>query len=601
MTSPEHLDADQRPAVRAIVVGLHGIGLRVVEQLRGVGVQVVVVDDGADDRSVRQIEAWGVGHVVGNPARAETLMAAGLASASSIICLENNELRTLEVALLAGELNPAIRVVVRSMTESVGRAIAEVTGVGTVLDAGSLSAPAIVDAVLRRSDFGFSVAGQEFLVQEVSAPRGGTLRALFGTLVPITAIGADRVLLCPGRDERVEAGDQVWLLGTVGQLRDQGVRPAPESTTRPALPKGARYARQPRSAETGGQGSFRALWRYMFFGADRALKTTVASLVVLTIIASIVIDVGYINHGGPGMDAVDSVYTTVQTLVTVGYGDFPFGDQPTYLRIFDVVLMLVGAALVAILFAQLTDLLVSRRIASTYGLARAANMRRHVVVVGLGSVGVRVVEQLVREGHQCAVIDDDPSTRYVAAARTLRVPVVIGDATEPATLAAANLRAASAVAIVSDDDLANIEAGLAVREELGERKGSVPTVLRLFDRQLSATVGRAFGFRDVRSTAAVASPWFVAAALGLEVISTLIAGGEIFMIGRLRIDTGGDLAGVAMDELNARVRVVAIERSGGENPIHPPRRDTVLAPGDHAYLIGPHDELLAVLFRNQPR
>ena len=47
-----------------------------------------------------------------------------------------------------------------------------------------------------------------------------------------------------------------------------------------------------------------------------------------------------------------SIYDRAKTLVTVGYGDFPFGDQPTALRIFDILLMLVGAALVAILFAQ---------------------------------------------------------------------------------------------------------------------------------------------------------------------------------------------------------------------------------------------------------
>ncbi|MDQ1248770.1 MAG: hypothetical protein QG597_3143 [Actinomycetota bacterium] len=600
MTSPQPEDQEQGGPVGVIVVGLHGIGLRVVEQLRVVGAQVVVVDDGADDRSVHQIETWRIGHIVGNPARAETLVAAGIDTAASIVCLENNELRTLEVALLARELNPRIRVVVRSMTESVGRAIAEVTGVGTVLDAGSLSAPAIVDAVLRRSDFAFKAGGQEFRVREVAAPGSGTLRSLYGDVVPIAAAGVDDVLACPGRDERVAAGDLVWLLGTPEQLHDHGVRPSANRLSLPTTPRGARYARPTRRPDTG-SGSFRSMWRYLFFGADRALKSTVAALVILTVIASIVIDIGYVDDGDPNMDAVDSVYTTVQTLVTVGYGDFPFGDQPTYLRIFDVVLMLVGAALIAILFAQLTDLLVSRRIASTYGLARAANMRRHIVMVGLGSVGIRVVEQLAREGHQCAVIDDAPSARYLATARTLRVPVVVGDATDPAILAAANLRAASAVALVTDDDMANIEAGLAVREELGDRRAGVPTVLRLFDRQLSSTVERAFGFRDVRSTAALAAPWFVAAALGLEVTTTLIAGGEVFMVGRLRITSGGQLAGLSMHELNARVRIVAIERASGQRLIHPPRRDTILAPGDHSYLIGPHEELLAVLFRNQVR
>ena len=159
------------------------------------------------------------------------------------------------------------------------------------------------------------------------------------------------------------------------------------------------------------------MWRYIFFGADRALKTTVVAFLVLTILATVLIDIGYVTTGGPGMDAVDALYTTVQTLVTVGYGDFPFGDQPTWLRVFDIVLMIVGAALVAILFAQLTDLLVSRRIASTYGSQRAGTMRGHVLVVGLGGVGLHVVELLLSQGRRVAVIDRDPSPRRLAAAR----------------------------------------------------------------------------------------------------------------------------------------------------------------------------------------
>ena len=76
---------------------------------------------------------------------------AGLRNARAIICLERNELRTLEVALLARELNETVRVIVRSSNAPVGQAIARVTGAGTVLNAEALSAPAFAEAVLRQS------------------------------------------------------------------------------------------------------------------------------------------------------------------------------------------------------------------------------------------------------------------------------------------------------------------------------------------------------------------------------------------------------------------------------------------------------------------
>jgi len=572
------------------------MGLRVVEQLTAIGKTVVVVDDDADDRSVRLIHSWDVKHIVGNAARAEILELAHIATAASLVCVESNELHTLEVALLARELNPGLRVIVRSSNAAVGQAIVSVTGPGTVLDAASLSAPAFVEVALGKTTHEFTLNAEVFRVIQLQAPRDGSVRQLYGDLVPIM-VGSQESepAMCPGRDARVREGDLVALLGTPAQLDDAGLI-NPKSSAKARASAGVRYRHERPEA---GSGSLRDLWDTVFFGADRALKFTLLAVLVLTVIATIVIDIGYVNKSEKHMDLVDSLYTTVQTLVTVGYGDFPFGDQPTYLRLFDIMLMLVGTALIAIMFAQLTDLLISRRIAATLGSQHAAGMRDHVVVVGLGSVGMRVVDQLCGEGKKVAAIDANPNPRNVARARSLNVPIVVGDPTEPETLRAANVIAASAVAVLTSDDLANVETGLAVRGELGDRRESVPTVLRLFDRHLSTTVQKTFGFRHVRSTAALAAPWFVAAALGLDVNSSFTIANQTLMVGRLTVTAAGDLVGLAMFELHANVRVIAIQRLDGDSLEHPMRRHGVLHAGDHVYLIGPHDDVLDILVRNQ--
>jgi Trk K+ transport system NAD-binding subunit len=124
----------------------------------------------------------------------------------------------------------------------------------------------------------------------------------------------------------------------------------------------------------------------------------------------------------------------------------------------------------------------------------------------------------------------------------------------------------------------------------------VPVVLRVFDRQLGHRLQQSFGFRHVWSTSAIAAPWFVGAALGLEVLFTFYVGNNPFLLARLRVSTGGGLDGLAMRDLPGTVRVVAIRRSASSAALeHPPRRDTRLAPGDDAYLAGPYAELLEVL------
>jgi Trk K+ transport system NAD-binding subunit len=159
-----------------------------------------------------------------------------------------------------------------------------------------------------------------------------------------------------------------------------------------------------------------------------------------------------------------------------------------------------------------------------------------------------------------------------------------------------NLSSAAAVAILTSDDLTNIETGLAVRDRLAERWTEVPVVVRVFDRQLGHRLEQSFGFRHVWSTSAIAAPWFVGAALGLEVLFTFYVGNHPFLLARLRVSGGGGLDGLAMRDLPARIRVVAIRRAQSSTALeHPPRRDTRLAPNDDAYLVGPYEELLEVL------
>ena len=220
-------------------------------------------------------------------------------------------------------------------------------------------------------------------------------------------------------------------------------------------------------------------------------------------------------------------------------------------------------------------------------------------MVGLGSIGLRVVHQLRAAGSAVVVVDSDESNRYLAQVRAAGVPVIIADATLPQTLEAVNLAGARAVAVLTSDDLVNLETGLAIRDQLQQRDEEVPIVLRLFDRQLALTVEKSFEVGLVRSVAALAAPWFVGAALGLDVLGTFYVGDTPMLVARLEVASGGGLENLAMGELSGRTRVVAIGRAAdGGRLEHPPRRGTRFSAGDRAYLVGPYEELLQVLRRD---
>ena len=572
-----------------IVCGLQGVGLRTVEQLHQADVQVVVIDDDPEQRLVRVVQGWEVPHIVGSPRTTGVLDEAGLAGARAVVCAERTELQTLESALFISELRPGIRVVVQLANAAVGAAVAQVTGPGSVLDVAALAAPSIVEACLGKVAHRLVLGGTEFVATEVVVSRSGSLRALFGGLAPVAVVPADgsATEACPGRDLRVLPGDRVTVLGTPGELAAAAIdADATEDAVgsppgrRPVV-DAIRRARAVMSSET-----------------NSALRWAMVAAVVLVTVSVLVLRFGYRRPSGAHLSWLDALYFTVETISTVGFGDFSFSGESVAMEVFGIALIAGGATLLTTVFALITNVLVSWRIEQSLGRQHLTGMEGHVVVVGLGSVGIRVLEGLLAEGRQVVVVERNAENRYLNQARALGVPVLLADSTQRQTLESANLRSASAVAVLTSDDLTNIETTLAIRDYLGEQWWTVPVVLRVFDRALGRTVEHHFDFRHVRSTSALAAPRFVGAALGLDVLSSFTVGNRPFLVGRLTVAPGRGLDGLAMQDLSTRTRVVALSRAAEVGRLeHPPRRDTRFAPGDQAYLVAPYEELLRVLRR----
>jgi Trk K+ transport system NAD-binding subunit len=572
-----------------IVCGLEGVGLRTVEQLRVAEVPVVVLDDDPSARMAALVESWGCPHMRSDGDPAAQLRAAGLAGARAVVCTQASDLRNVETALMVRDMREDISVVVHLDNPTVGRAVEAATGPGSALDVAGLFAPSVVDACMGRTSYDVMLGEELFVAAEVAVTETGTLRTLFGDLAPVGIITVEgELVVCPGRDHEVQEGDRVTVLGKPEDLGGAGVAATKASVRSQGIGRPTRRL-------------IRRVSRTLAEEADRALIVTLMLGVLLLIISTVVLALGYRQPTPPHhLSIEDAVYFTVETVATVGFGDFSFATQPAWLEGFGIFLIVAGTTLVTTLFALLTNVLVSRRIEQSLGQGSIRGMEDHVVLVGLGAVGLRVLEGLRALGREVVVIEYDERNRYVQHARSLGVPIMHGDATLGQTLRSVNIAEAGAVAILTSDDLVNLETGLAVRDSLGERWTEVPVVLRVFDRALGHRLEKTFKFHHVWSTSALAAPWFVGAVLGLEVLATFYVRNQPFLVARLTVRQNGGLVGLAMRELSARIRVVAIVRADSGGALeHPPRRDTRFAAGDQAYLVGPYEELLRVLGRER--
>jgi Trk K+ transport system NAD-binding subunit len=568
-----------------IVCGLNDVALRTVEQLHLAGARTVVLSDEPDERLIRIVRGWEIPHLPRGGHLSQPLFDAGIAGALAVVCAESTDLRTLETVLQIRDLRPDVRVVADLDNPSVAHALEGVLSSVGVLDVAALFAPAVVETCLARRAREIELGETSFVAAEVVAPREGTLRELYGSLAPIGVVAdADEtVIACPGRDQPVCARDRVTLLGTRAELDAAGLVRADSGTGATAAARARSFLRRQRSAIAG--------------IVDRPLRVALLLALALLVVSTVVLHFVYHEPlGRSHLSLLGAAYFTVETVATVGFGDYSFAAQPSGMVVFGIFLIVAGVTLTTTMFALLTNALVSRRLAQSLGHGRIPGMSGHVVLVGLGSVGMKVLEGLLGAGAEVVVIERMESNPNLTEARALHAPIVLGDATLTRTLDAVNLSKAAAVAILTSDDLTNIETGLAIRDHLGERWADVPVVLRVFDRQLGHRLESSFGFRHVWSTSAIAAPWFVGAALGLDVLFTFYVGNHPFLLARLRVSAGGGLDGLAMRELPGTVRVVAIRRATSSGALeHPPRRDTRLAPQDDAYLVGPYAELLEVL------
>lgn len=528
-------------------------------------------------------------------ARVKTeLIRAGVTGAVAVVCAGDDDATNLEIALLARKANPDIRIVARVANDVLREAVAADEGPNAILGVADLAAAAVVEACLARTTHPFEVAGIDFVVFGAEAPFDASLREIYGNLAPVAivhnkdAANSGEVVVCPGRDVRVGTGEWTAMIGTTEEVDAFAVRVPRQSRTR---------ARQSR------------LRRFIY--AARALRNEVNPAFYPVIVALILLIIGsttllHYSYRHPGMSWTDAFYFTNETITTTGYGDFSFAKQPTWLRLYAAMLMLGGVTTTALLVAFIADVLLSRRFLLSSARPRARHLRNHIIVVGLSALGVRVVTDLTKAGYDVAVIERDQNNPFLSTTADLDVPVIFGDATLRPTLEAARVDTARAVAVLTRDDMVNIETGIVIREMLssepasvGNRWSKVPLVLRVYDHDLGSAVAQRFGFENVRSTVELAAPWFIGAAMGLQVLGTFSVGNRSFLIGGMYVQAGSELDGLQMFEVSTQTRVIAITRQDGPVRLHP-RRDARLSAGDTVYLVGPYRELIATLRKGQP-
>ncbi len=208
----------------------------------------------------------------------------------------------------------------------------------------------------------------------------------------------------------------------------------------------------------------------------------------------------------------------------------------------------------------------------------------HVVVCGAGRIGYRVTTRLLDMGQDVVIIERREDGAFVPILRDLDVPVLIDDVKNPKALERVNVRGASAIVCATDDDLANLNAGLDARRVNPE----IRVVLRLFDDDLGAKMRDVLG-AEVLSSSALAAPAMAVAALDPRVIHSFLVGTQLMVVSEFH--GRGPLVGMDLAAVRRAHGMIALSRrdARGAETLHP-GGEVVVAAGDVLTLQGMYED-----------
>ncbi len=485
--------------------------------------------------------------------------------AEALALTDQDDVANIHAALRAQEVNPGLRLVVRFFNMSLGYRIQELFPGSAVLSDSSTAAPAFVAAAL-----GEVAPGSARLP-------GRPRRTVF---VARRCDVAESRVVCGLADTTAEGGplrlpdDQRSADLVLALAGDEGGR--------------LRAGRRHRVNRRRHRGYRRRRRARRWTESVRLVFTRKLALAAVLLVA--LLGVGTVGFALlTEMSWPNAVYLTVLDAAGAAQPDL---TMTVATKIVQSAITLIGIAIIPVVTAAVVDSLVTARLATASGLP--GRISGHVVLVGLGNVGARVLSQLHELGVPMVAVDSDPAARGMSRARRLGVPVVIGDASKEDVLREAHLGQARTLVAVTDNDVTNLEAALHGRAMGAERSASgtsigaeLRVVLRLFDDDLARRVEQTFAIDVSRSVSFLAAPNFVAAMLQRQVLATIPVGRQVLLLAELPVQPGSALVGEPVGGIGVSglSRVVAVQPRTAATLRLPPPADHRLAGGDRLVVV----------------
>lgn len=298
-------------------------------------------------------------------------------------------------------------------------------------------------------------------------------------------------------------------------------------------------------------------------------------------------------------EPVSSLTESIYIVLIAAFLQPPNRDFPHHiaLQLFHFFMPVVGVVLLAQGLADFGSLLFNRRArAKEWEMAVASTLKNHIVLVGLGHLGYRVMRTLHEMGKQIVAIEQNPKVDTLNGARKLRIPVINDDASRPTTLEGANVKKARTIILASQNDALNLQIALKARS----MNPDIQVVIRIFDEDFAHSLQEQFGFIALSATE-MAAPVFAAAAAGVDVTNPISVEGQLLSLARMTISKDAAFVNKTVGDVENRYNINVVLLRHGDESHMPPKDKSPLQAGDVIAVLGGPEQLNEILHDNERR
>jgi voltage-gated potassium channel len=295
-----------------------------------------------------------------------------------------------------------------------------------------------------------------------------------------------------------------------------------------------------------------------------------------------------------GWSLLDSIYMTVTTIFTVGFGEVH--ELSTAGRVFTMVIIALGVGSILYGLSAMVEFVIGGQLSGMFRRRvvkrRVDRLEGHYIVCGYGRVGEAVADQFKSDKAGFVIIDSDAES--LARAEAERYLVVRGDASTDEVLEAAGVAKAKGLVSAVGSDAGNIFIVLSARVLNPE----LFIIARAASEEAVSKLRRAGADR-------VVSPYDIGgkkmATLMLkplvnDYLEVVTGGGELaFLVEEFQLGADCCVIGKSIETLDVRKRtgstILAVQRASTGLFDTNPSPDATLHPGDKIIAIGTSAEI----------